>query len=234
MSLTVIDSSKVLEHKVLEDRFRDGCSKFRAGANEMALAINDMKRFGTWRVAVDDDGQLFRTWSDYIAWLADDVGLGRSTMFSYKGAVEFAIANMLAVSDDGALDEDKFIERGGVFTFRRIRESTVVNRNGQIQSLKGASVPDPVEVVRGIVEDIDPDMRPYDQVKFIQEAISEKNTDKGIVNISFRLRKNRENGYDFLWARESNDGLFQEGLVSYAPIPDDVLEELSKEFHIVK
>lgn len=228
----IINEDKVIAHSVFETSFRSGVVKFKDGANEMAVSLHGMQSFGTWMVAKDDHGASFNTWSDYLVWLADDTGLGRSTLFSYKSAVEFARANEFAVDEDGFLDQDKFLERGGVMTFRRIKEEGVItSRNGMITGLKGVLVDNPIEVVQEIVDTIDPDARPMDQVKFIREVIDEKAGLENKVEINLRLRRSGEGGFNLVWTKESNAGL-EEGFVS-DPVPDDVLDKLHSEFHIL-
>lgn len=227
----ILDGDRVAKHEKLESSFRSGFSKFTDGANEMAISLYDIQRFGTWLVAVDDHGEPFRSWTGYVEWLADDVGIGRSTAFAHKGAVAFARVNMFAVSEDGELDSERFLERGGVLTFGRIKKMAVTDGNGKIVSVKGVSSDDPAGIFQEVVDVIDPDARPMDQVKLIQEVINEKAGLDGKVEIRLRLRPSKEGGFNLMWTRESNAGL-EEGLVS-EPVPEDVLSELKSEFHIL-
>jgi hypothetical protein len=227
----ILSEDLLAKHNMLERSFRSGYRKFTEGANEMALSLHRMQVHGTWRVARDDHGDRFRVWTDYVVWLADDVGLGRSTMFSYKSAVEFARINSFTVDEEGLLDHDQFIERGGVLTFRRIKERTVTSRNGKIISIKGTHAKNPKEVIQEVVETIDPDMRPMDQVRFIKEVIAKETGNENKVEINLRLRPSEEGGYHLVWTKESNVGL-EEGLVMF-PAPDDVLDKLKTDFHIL-
>lgn len=228
----IINEDRIIAHGEFEASFRSGFSKFKEGANQMAVSLHNIQSFGTWMAAKDDHGESFNTWTDYLVWLADDVGLGRSTLFSYKSAVEFARANeFIAVDEYGLLDREAFEERGGVLTFRRIRERSITSRNGTITGLKGVWVDNPREVAQEIVDTIDPDSRPMDQVKYIQEVIDEKAGLENKVEINLRLRRSGEGGFNLVWTRESNIGL-EEGFVR-DPLPDDVLDKLHSEFHIL-
>lgn len=231
MNSVIFNDDLVAAHEELEGNFRTGFGKFTDGANQMAVSLYDMQNYGTWRVAKDSHDDTFRSWTDYVEWLADDVGIGRSTAFAHKGAVAFAKANSFAVNEEGDLDLEKFLELGGVMTFGRIKKAAITDRNGKIISVKGVSSEDPDEVFKAVVDTIDPQARPMDQVRLIKEVINEKAGLNGKVEISLRLRPSSEGGFNLIWEKESNAGL-DWGLVS-DPVPKDVLEELKSEFHIL-
>lgn len=219
---TILNPNLVVAHNELEGMFRDGVEEFRHSIDKMALSLYSIQKHGTWRTAKSHEGESFPTWSAYTEWLGDDAGLSRSSMFDYKSMVRFAIANNLVDSSD------QFIDRGGVLTFRRIKEETICNYNGEIIGLKGANSDNPAEVIKDVVEIIDPDARPMDQVKLIKEVIGGA-TD--VVEVFFRLRKSNEGGYNLIWMKESNVG-HEEGLVQYK-CPDEIFSELKSKFHIL-
>ena len=129
------------------------------------------------------------------------------------------------------MDQCKFLERGGALTFGRIKKKAITDKSGKIVAVKGVSVTNPTEVFQEIVSIIDPDSRPMDQVKLIQEVIDREAGLENEVKISLRLRPSTEGGFNLIWEKESNVGL-ENDLVSN-PVPDDVLEKLKSEFHIL-
>lgn len=229
----IINKNLALAHAEFENSFRSGLAKFTEGINEMALSLHDMQRFGSWRVIINlNTNEIFRTWSEYIVWLADDAGLGRSTIFKYKSALEFARANQyIDGGEDGEVDFDQFRERGGVLTFDRIKSKTVTDKNGVVVAIKGVDVENPAEIIGEIVNTIDPESRPMDQVRYIKEVIDAQSGMADKVEINLRLRRNQDGGYDLVWTKEVGIG-YEEGLVSY-PVPDDVFAVLKSDFHIL-
>ena len=218
----VFDGKKISAHSELEASFRDGAGKFREAVDQMGLSLYNIQKFGTWQVARNHEGELFPAWEAYIKWLGDDVGLARSSMFDYKSMVRFAITNGLVDSSD------QFIDRGGVLTFRRIKKRTICNSVGEIVGLKDAESDNPVGLIKEVVEIIDPDARPMDQVKLIKEVISNQ-TDK--VDIWIDLKPNKHAGHDLAWTKESNAGR-EEGLVQFG-CPPEVLDELKSKLHLI-
>lgn len=218
----IFDSGEAPAHDELETMFRRGVLDFRKATDQMALSLYHMQKFGTWRIARNYEGELFPTWTAYSEWLCDDTGLARSTMFDYKSMVKFALVNGLAD------DSEQFVDRGGVLTFRRIKKRAVCNSSGEIIGLIGASSSEPGEVIKKVVEIIDPESRPMDQVKLIEEVIKGSTN---VVEVFFRLRSNEHGGHDLVWIKESNVG-HDEGLVQYGS-PDEVMAELKSKFHIL-
>lgn len=210
-------------HAELEADFRSGAEDYKRSINDMGIAIYKMQADSTWTTARNDDGQYFRTWDQYIRWLADDTGLSRSTLFDYKGAVNFALTNGLVE------DEEQFVERGGVNSFRYMRRECRTNYAGEILGIKGSDLSREaaVSVAKSAVQSMDPDLRPMDQVKLIKEVLNGSDQ----VDIFFRLRPNLDGGLDLIWVKESASG-YEDGLVQYI-VPEDVFEELKQKFHIL-
>jgi hypothetical protein len=218
----ILNPNVVVAHNELEGMFRDGVEELRRSIDKIALSLYSIQVHGTWRTAKNHEGENFSTWGAYTEWLGDDTKLSRSSMFDYKSMVRFAITNGLVENSN------QFIDRGGVLTFRNIKRETVCNYDGEIIGLKGAKSDNPTEVIKEIVEIIDPDARPMDQVKLIKEVI---NGATDAVEVFFRLRKSDEGGYNLIWIKESNVG-HEEGFVQYG-CPDDVFDELKSKFHIL-
>ena len=219
----IFNQERVSDHAEFEALFRDGVYKLRSAADQIALALYDIQKFGTWQVARNHEGELFPTWTAYTEWLCDDAGLARSTMFDYKSMVRFALTNGLVD------DSDQFINRGGVLTFRRIKRMTICNSSGEIVALKNAESDNPTDIIKEVVGIIDPEARPMDQVKLIEEVI---NASTDIVEIFFRLRVSNEGGHNLIWIKESNVG-HEEGMVQYG-CPEEVLSELKSKFYILE
>lgn len=222
----ILNDDMATAHRELETIFRSGAEEYKKSINQMGLSLYHMQESGTWRVAENHEGELFTTWDSYIRWLGDDTGLSRSSMFDYKGMVRFALVNGLVNSTD------EFIDRGGVLTFRYLKKETICNSNGEIVGFKNVDLDEPIALAKEIIEIIDPESRPMDQVKLIKETVNKNVDEDDFVEIFLRLKPSNEGGYNLVWARESNAG-HEEGLVQYS-CPDDVYGELKSKFHILE
>lgn len=112
MILQSNDLARLLD---LEQQAVDGVEAVKLGMDSVTLAIYEILNDKLYLAHKDERGlPLYKTQEEYIPVLARKVGLGRSTIFKYKGIADFALNTLeLPVSD--------FISLGGKDTFERVK-----------------------------------------------------------------------------------------------------------------